>query len=369
MSKTKNRTSKLAWVSAGAVCAATALATLPSHAADDRIYISPTIYRAMLDSGRSYDSDYAGQIQIGKALSDSINVEGYLDYGKFDRESSTGKDLKQTGLGLDALYFFNRSSIAPYLLVGAGAVKSSGAYPAAPTVGQSSTDFAFNFGAGILWQVMDNGTAIRTELRTRSVDDGLEGETSPVGDRGSRTRWDTFAGIGLTIPLGSKPAPAAEPVAEPTPPPPPPVVDTDSDGDGVVDRLDQCPGTPAGAKVDSTGCLVAQVLLLKDVNFEFNSAKLTSESKIILDQAAAALKKTPGKKVEVAGHTDAVGSNTYNMKLSQARAKSVRDYLIAQGVDAARLTSAGYGEEKPVADNGSDEGRAKNRRVELHIKD
>lgn len=371
MSNTKKKMSKLALVSAGVLCATTAI-TSPTYA-DGGIYISPTIYRTMLDSGRSFDNDYVGQIQIGTVLSDSFNIEGYLDYGKFSRESGAGKDMSQTGAGLDALYFFNRSPIAPYLLFGAGAVKSIGPKPApaSQTQSDSSTDMAFNFGAGILWQVMDNGTAIRTELRYRAVDDGLEGATFVGGERGGRTRWDGFAGVGVTIPLGgsSKPAPVAEAAPAYVPPPPVAAPEPDSDGDGVIDRLDRCPGTPAGAKVDATGCLIAQVLILKNVNFEFDSAKLTPESTVILDQAAAALNKTPGKKVQVAGHTDSVGSNVYNQKLSQARAKTVRDYLVAQGVDAARLSSAGFGEEKPVADNSTDEGRSKNRRVELDIKD
>lgn len=368
MSNTKKKMSKLAFVGAGVLCAAVAI-TSPTYA-DGGIYISPTIYRAMLDSGRDFDNDYVGQIQIGTVLSDSLNLEGYLDYGKFSRESGTGKDLSQTGAGLDALYFFNRSPIAPYLLFGAGAVKSTGAKSATPTRSDSSTDMAFNLGAGILWQIMDNGTAIRTELRYRAVDDGLKDESS-VGDRGGKTRWDGFAGVGVTIPLGgsSKPAPVAEAAPAYVPPPPVAAPEPDSDGDGVIDRLDRCPGTPAGAKVDATGCLIAQVLILKNVNFEFDSAKLTPESMAILDQAAAALNKTPGKKVQVAGHTDSVGSNAYNQKLSQARAKTVRDYLVAQGVEAARMSSAGFGEEKPVADNSTDEGRSKNRRVELDIKD
>jgi outer membrane protein OmpA-like peptidoglycan-associated protein len=101
------------------------------------------------------------------------------------------------------------------------------------------------------------------------------------------------------------------------------------------------------------------------VNFEFDSATLTSESRAILDEALRILQRHPDLKVEIAGHTDSSGSDEYNQGLSQRRAKSVLDYLVGKGANAANLTAKGYGESSPIADNGSSEGRAKNRRVEF----
>ncbi len=144
----------------------------------------------------------------------------------------------------------------------------------------------------------------------------------------------------------------------------------DSDGDGVNDALDKCPGTPKGKKVDEKGCEilfdeVRSTLVLKGVNFEFNSADLTPNSRTILDSVAASLREWKEIRVEVAGHTDSIGSDGYNKTLSQRRAESVRKYLVSKGVDGSRLTAKGYGESKPIADNGTDAGRAENRRVEL----
>jgi OOP family OmpA-OmpF porin len=144
----------------------------------------------------------------------------------------------------------------------------------------------------------------------------------------------------------------------------------DSDGDGVPDGIDQCPGTRPGVEVDSVGCEILfeegrDTLVLQDVNFEFDSAKLTAESRNILDSVAESLTRFAEARVEVAGHTDSKGSETYNLELSQKRADAVRDYLIGKGVNEARLASKGYGEAKPTADNSTDEGRAENRRVEL----
>ncbi len=112
-----------------------------------------------------------------------------------------------------------------------------------------------------------------------------------------------------------------------------------------------------------------EVLVLKGVNFAFNSAVLTPESKKILDEdrTVARLKGAPDMRVEVAGHTDNIGSAEYNQKLSERRAQAVVDYLVSTGVDPNRLKAVGYGKTKPIASNKTEEGRAQNRRVELQI--
>jgi outer membrane protein OmpA-like peptidoglycan-associated protein len=106
-------------------------------------------------------------------------------------------------------------------------------------------------------------------------------------------------------------------------------------------------------------------VILRGVNFEFDKAVLLTESMGILDRVAASLLAHPEVKVEVAGHTDSDGSDAYNLKLSDRRAKAVRDYLIKKGVPASQLTANGYGESRPIADNKTVAGRAENRRVEL----
>ncbi len=141
----------------------------------------------------------------------------------------------------------------------------------------------------------------------------------------------------------------------------------DSDGDGVVDALDQCPNTPRGDQVDAKGCTLASTLQLKGVNFDYDSAALRADARPILDEAVTILKRYPQLRVEVAGHTDDRGSDAYNLDLSQRRAQAVLDYFVQMGIDAARLVPKGYGETAPVADNATDAGRAKNRRVELRI--
>lgn len=101
------------------------------------------------------------------------------------------------------------------------------------------------------------------------------------------------------------------------------------------------------------------------INFDTAKATIKRDSEDLLNQVAAAIKSATTLSLEVAGHTDNVGTAEANQKLSDARATAVRDALIARGCDAARLTAKGYGQSSPVADNRTEEGRAKNRRVEL----
>ncbi|OIQ03591.1 MAG: hypothetical protein COS82_05180 [Zetaproteobacteria bacterium CG06_land_8_20_14_3_00_59_53] len=111
----------------------------------------------------------------------------------------------------------------------------------------------------------------------------------------------------------------------------------------------------------------AETIALTGVNFETNSDALTPASISILDGAVATLKKRADVRVEVGAHTDSRGKDSYNQQLSEKRAASVRAYLVGHGIAGDRLTSRGYGESKPVADNATAEGRAKNRRVELVV--
>lgn len=139
----------------------------------------------------------------------------------------------------------------------------------------------------------------------------------------------------------------------------------DSDGDSVTDDKDQCPGTPPGVKVNQLGCPEREPIILKGVNFTFDSAELTQKSFAILDDTARILTKHPGLKVTIAGHTDSTGTADYNKNLSQRRAESVMNHLISRGVKSVNLTAVGFGEEQPIASNDEVEGRAMNRRVEL----
>jgi OOP family OmpA-OmpF porin len=139
-------------------------------------------------------------------------------------------------------------------------------------------------------------------------------------------------------PPAPKPAPAPPPPPKPAPPAPPP---------------------PAPKVIDK---LTLQVL------FDVDKSTITEAGQKELQKAVAFVKKYPGAKIEVDGHTDSTGADAYNQKLSERRAAAVKDYLIKEaGVDSSKITAVGYGKTKPVADNKTAAGRAKNRRVEILI--
>jgi OmpA-OmpF porin, OOP family len=162
--------------------------------------------------------------------------------------------------------------------------------------------------------------------------------------------------------------------------------DGDEDGDGVFDRRDRCPDTPADTPVEHHGCPLPQypasappvepqapaseVITLNDagkVLFDFDKSDLTTDARSQLDGLMGKLSNADVASIRVVGHTDSVGTDAYNQGLSERRASSVVEYLLTQGLAPGKLTSEGKGESEPVADNETDEGRAQNRRVELHI--
>ena len=184
----------------------------------------------------------------------------------------------------------------------------------------------------------------------------------------------------------------------------------DSDGDGITDDQDKCPTTPAGRKVNADGCeldrdgdgivdgedacpdvpaktnngcpvatpaaqpapalltesaATPKQLVLNGIYFETNKATLTQAGRDMIDQNAEAIKQWGEAKILVTGHADSRGSEQYNLDLSFHRAQAVRDYLISKGIEPTRLITRGLGEARPIADNKTEAGRSKNRRVEL----
>jgi outer membrane protein OmpA-like peptidoglycan-associated protein len=138
-------------------------------------------------------------------------------------------------------------------------------------------------------------------------------------------------------------------VEEPPPPPPP--------AEPVVEE----PLPPVVEEV------VAERIVLRGVNFDFDKWEIRPDAAVVLDQAASMLSGRSDIAVRVEGHTDATGPEAYNQGLSERRAASVRRYLSEGGLAASRLTSAGFGESQPIATNDTREGRALNRRVELQV--
>ena len=144
----------------------------------------------------------------------------------------------------------------------------------------------------------------------------------------------------------------------------------DSDVDGVVDGQDACPSTPIGVRVDAGGCPLAgeRIAIVTNINFDFGRANVREDVRMRLGRVVQLLKEMPEIDVQIVGYTDDIGSAEYNLELSIRRAESVRDYIVARGIDNGRLSVAGRGKSEPLVSNTTPEGRAVNRRVEFVVR-
>ena len=146
----------------------------------------------------------------------------------------------------------------------------------------------------------------------------------------------------------------------------------DADKDGVANKFDKCPNTPDSVRVDGAGCPLPKFAadILKDafdnLEFEFGKANIRSSSYASLDKLAGLL-KDHGYTLKISGHTDNVGSDKFNLKLSKDRAEAVKAYLVSKGALSTKIEATGYGEFQPITSNDTPEGRQKNRRVELTL--
>ncbi|MCK7595713.1 OmpA family protein [Microbulbifer sp. CAU 1566] len=350
-----------------------ATAALPTTAQEDR-YIDIMPFLTRVDSDRNTDRQAAGlRGTFGWQTDENWFTEVQLFGTKLDEDTNSfvpapvvatpfvytgdlipSSDNDLTGLGMDAVYHFNgRRGYSPFLLGGVGVSHNNTKF----NYGIQETNAFLNVGAGFTsGAISRSGIKVRAEIRY-------------LYDFFASNMDDWQFGFGLSIPLHQTPAPAPVYVEPPKPVEPPAPVNLDDDGDGVLNQNDRCPDTLPGADVDEYGCVVAdQTITLENIQFETNSATLTSSAKTSLNKVVQSLRNQPNTQVEVAGHTDNMGKDDYNLGLSGRRAESVRRYLVERGVNASRISARGYGETQPIASNATNAGRAQNRRVELKFR-
>jgi len=345
-------------------------------------YLAPIIHGVFTDRDRAVDDAAAFTFAAGFQVHPKWDLELNLFRGHFDHEGGGRLDLEAAGL--DVLHVFRREAmLAPYALLGVGAQHAE------LSSKDSSTDGYADAGFGLLTTFRrsgETGAALSLRFDARARYDHAD----------SAEHLDYLLGLGLRYAFGSmraRPVGASVPVQAAVP-----AVPADEDRDGVLDRddrcprtlqgrtvgadgcepdidadddsvannVDACPDTPRGTRTDARGCELRQEMRLPLVAFEYGSDRLKPEASTALDEAVATLRLNPDVRVEVAGHTDARGSDAYNLDLSQRRAESVRRYLIEKGITNV-LTARGYGEREPIADNVTEAGRAENRRVVLRI--
>lgn len=336
---------------------AIALASGVALAGDGYVYLNPAVGYQFFDSERNLDNESLLSLGLGYRYSEDWAME-FRVLDSDPEHELTSSDVDLTQYNWSALYFLGKEgNFEPFVAFGLGHADFDGN-------GGDNKDTQANLGAGFNYN-FSNRWAFRSEVRA------LASDSSDI---------DHMIMAGISYAFGDLKKPVA-----------------DSDGDGVVDGADQCPTTPAGVAVDSVGCALdgdndgvpdykdqclntpagrevdAQgcKLVLKEsveislqVNFANNSADVTGEYNSDIAAVADFLKKYAGVSADIEGHTDSNGAESYNQSLSQRRAEAVKMILVNKyGIDAGRLQAIGYGESKPVADNGTAEGRLANRRV------
>lgn len=335
-----------------AVAATLGLAAFAASAEDmyrGAWYAVPSVNYLSTDSDLDANNGGGVSLKLGKELSESWDIQGGIGYNRANADAAKlsadtgvpGSDgrYKQTTLGLDALYMFSRSNFRPFLLAGLGIARNNVDYTV-PSVNfdGGKTSWLGNVGLGAQYLINDS-FGLQADLREQWSRAAYNASTSLGSVNDSTTIANTLLNIGgifrfgapapMPVVAAAEPAPAA--VVEPAPAPAPEVV------------AEPAPA-PVVCKPNTETITVGAEKL-----FGFNKSKLQDGAKPILDEAAAKIKANPEiKAVIVTGHTDRIGSDAYNQKLSEKRAKQVADYLISQGVDSAIITSAGKGESEPV---------------------
>jgi OOP family OmpA-OmpF porin len=388
-----------------ALCALIALslsgaAVTAAHAQDfGNWYIAPRIGADFSDSDRNTDTSVWGGIGAGVWVNPNLAIDFEYTINNADFSGGngfrSGHEWESVGLGVSGRWFFGDqgSQWRPYIMVGLGALRHaaySGVNLEAAGFNNNGWEPMATVGGGIQWNLSER-LALRGEIAARYDHDnntennlaeafGLIGPGPGQVSKRQSGFVDGIASVGLVYSFGGPAAPPPPPPPAAAPPAAPDCHALDDDHDGVNNCDDRCPDTPAGTVVGPDGCPQKVVIDLRGVNFKFDRPKTgehnieptlqlpTADSIAILDQAIDALKRYPEIKVELDGHTDSIGTDAYNQKLSERRAQIVNDYLTSHGVDPSRITAVkGFGETQPIDTNATKEGRARNRRTEMKV--
>jgi len=291
------------------------------------------------------------ELEYGETDSDALNGNGDKVNGhKFEQKSYSGNFT----IGTETFSGYTNSPFKPYVLIGAGQSKTSMAFDDGSKA--TSKDTIGNLGLGAYYRIND-ALSLRGEGRAIYNFDN--------------DWWEGLALAGLNVVLGGHLAPAA-PLVEPTPFEPAPLIltDGDDDQDGVPNSVDKCPGTPLNVVVDADGCpreIPVDDALRMELRVFFDNDKtvIKDQYKPEIQKVAEKMNEYPNSTASIEGHASKTGpSARYNQRLSEARANAVKSMLVNQfGVAPQRISTVGYGYDRPIADNNTAEGRAMNRRV------
>jgi OmpA-OmpF porin, OOP family len=323
---------------------------------DGEVYIGVAEY--IHDSDRELEEGLSFEAGFERPINNDLSWDFW--FSRYDANGTTaGSDSRVKRLSQGLLYHLNEGNTRAFVNGGLGHQKFD------PTGSEKIKETALHLGMGVKFY-QKSSYIFRAEMLA------LHSADHEVTDLGTRLTLGYAFGREFVREKPEPepiPEPEPEPIPEPEPEPEPePVPEpSDEDADGVFDDTDLCPGTDPAYRVDETGCaivLTEQISLEMDVKFAADSAKLTIDYYPEVKKIADVMKQAQNTRLTVEGHTDYQGSRQYNQRLSQQRAESIRQVLIVEfGLSEDRVAAIGYGEEQPIADNTTKEGRAINRRV------
>ncbi|MDZ7767353.1 MAG: OmpA family protein [Melioribacteraceae bacterium] len=320
---------------------------------------------------RALQSNYGGYLSLQRNFSENFGLRLKGGYSHLEGEwaDQTSTIITQsTNLitsDLDLMYYLIPCEpVSPYLSVGAGVNYRMLTNNATASLEDDAFGYQWNAGLGIEWSLSENWRLV-TEFGYHGTSNSqLDGFVSPTENNGSDNYY--AASLGLLYLFGKgEPSDKCEPCQGITQ-----EWKDMTDYDRIEDMIKNYIPKEVIKEVVVEKPIYAiseDRLTLVGVNFDFNKSELLPESHAVLDKAVTLLKNSPDVRVEIQGYTDNVGTVDYNQKLSKDRAEAVKNYLVSKGISANRLSTVGYSENYPIADNSTAEGRAKNRRVVFRI--
>ena len=368
--------------------------------------VTPFVGGYFFEGNENLKDTYTLGLRAGYNITENVGLEGFFSWIPTEMKEVAGNPKENLlGYGLECLiHFFPDGSVVPFVAAGVGGMHYGADF-------EKGDKLTVDYGAGVKFFITDN-VALRADVRhilplndkyndllvslgvnfafgghKKVVDSDQDGVLDDV-DKCPNTP------LGVVVDKDGCPVDSDKdgvPDYLDKCPDTPLGVRVDKDGcpldsdkDGVPDYLDKCPDTPLGVKVDNDGCpppppppppipapqpvIIEKGRQTLNVEFDFDKSTIKKGYYNDIDSLVKVMKEYPDLNVVIEGHTDSVGNDAYNKKLSQQRAESVKKYMVENGgIDANRLKAQGFGESKPIASNKTKEGRQQNRRVEAAV--
>jgi OmpA-OmpF porin, OOP family len=317
------------------------------------------------------NSNYGGYVSLQRTFSEHFALRLKGGYAHIEGEwtdQASNIITQSTNLitgDLDFMYYLIPCEpVSPYLYAGIGGNYRMLTNKATPSIEDNAIGSQYNIGGGVEWSLGGNWKFVSEFGYHSTGNSELDGVVNVTELNARDSYWDISLGFNFLFGKG-EPSPMCE--IHPIGMEMKDMTDYNKIEDMIKKHIPKEVVKEVIREVPIEKNHVGSNWVLFGVNFDFDKSTLLPQSYPILQHAFDVLKNNPKLKVEIRGYTDNIGNENYNIKLSNSRAITVKDYLVKRGIESSRLTTAGFGEANPVADNNTAEGRAMNRRIEFIV--